>query len=351
MNLRIAQAAAALSVVAFSLWLASRKREGGGGSVEAGTAYGQEGSRPQSVTSSGLRGSQVPCAVPLPWRLEAVDPRFGMDVDEAREAVRDAGRLWEEAVGRRVFLEDRREGMPIRFVYDARQDRTRQLGAWEEELAAVDAALRDQQAEVQAMEAAYVRARGGYEEAVRALEARLAAHNDSVRLWNERGGAPARVHARLEAAGESLDAEAERMKGREEELEDERLRVQQARDRLEARVEARNRRAAALEDSFPAQAVEDGLYRETVQTRGDRIVSIVREIRIFRFDDPLGLRRILAHELGHALGLGHTEVPGALMTERYARSRILAGGAESAMIGKADLALLRARCPELVGGG
>ncbi|HZD04154.1 MAG TPA: hypothetical protein VE173_04525, partial [Longimicrobiales bacterium] len=160
----------------------------------------------------------MPCAVPLGWRIEALDPRFGVDLDEARQAVGAAAELWGRAVGRQLFVRDPVEGMPIRFVYDARQDRTRQLATLEERLSDADAGLEEGRSELEEMEVGYGSAHARYEEDVRALQGHLAAHNDSVRLWNERGGAPARVHARLEAAGGALEAEAERLKTRENEL-------------------------------------------------------------------------------------------------------------------------------------
>jgi predicted Zn-dependent protease len=45
-----------------------------------------------------------------------------------------------------------------------------------------------------------------------------------------------------------------------------------------------------------------------------------REIRVFGFRDRVDLVRILAHELGHALGLAHTEDAGAVMSAEQDRA-------------------------------
>ena len=57
---------------------------------------------------------------PLKWRMGAIDPRFGLDAGEAKQAVEQAIRLWESAAGRRLFAYDGSSGFPINLVYDYR---------------------------------------------------------------------------------------------------------------------------------------------------------------------------------------------------------------------------------------
>lgn len=63
-------------------------------------------------------GSSVPCTVRLGWRIADVDRRFGLTPSEARAAMMDAARLWETAVGRRLFPEDPGQGIPVAFEYE-----------------------------------------------------------------------------------------------------------------------------------------------------------------------------------------------------------------------------------------
>jgi predicted Zn-dependent protease len=72
-------------------------------------------------------------------------------------------------------------------------------------------------------------------------------------------------------------------------------------------------------------------------TREAGQVTARREIRVYRFDDDDDLRLVLAHELGHAMGLGHSELAGSIMSPEHRDG-------STTEVGRDDVLRLRRLC-------
>lgn len=333
---RLAHVSATLAVIGLLAWLLLATHRGTGQDLPPPGAGEPEGTERRSS------GSVVPCAVPLAWRVEAVDPRFGLAEAEARSAVEEAASLWESAVGRPLFRFDPAGGFPIRFIYDHRQARAEQMRRLEGQFGREAADLAARRKALEDLRERYAVEGTRLEERMRELERRIRSRNAAVRRWNESGGAPPEVVRELRAAEEGLQRERREIARKERQLELLRERLKGEAHDLGQRVEDHNRRVEALEREFPPGPVEAGTYREAFLEGRGSITSLRREIRVYRFSNRGELVRVLAHELGHALGLGHGGTPGSLMGEEHVGA--WAAGAE---VHGSDVASLRALCPEL----
>lgn len=235
-----------------------------------------------------------PCRSPLSWHLRDVDPRFGFSRAELLRAIDDAAAVWESAAGRQLFQRDT-TGMAVDLVYDARQqeletqrDRGAELGALESRVAAL-ASLLD------------------------------------------------RLRTRAETAREAYEADPSPER---------RAAYRSAIDRYNVAVDQHNRAVSRYNEALQAyraagdREVTAGNLRSQQRTLGGRVMRVDRELTVAVAGGHAELVAVLAHELGHALGLGHVADPNALMAASYRQHDV----SRPATLTPADQAALAERC-------
>ena len=291
----------------------------------------------------GASARAVVCEVPVLWRVDRIDPRFGLSEADAASAVRAAAFLWESALGRVLIFRESDEGIPIRFEYDERQEETRVRQARIAEVDAEARALEESAEDLELLRSRLESRRSIHLARLTAYRDRLATLEETVEFWNARGGAPAGEVERLR----QLQAEVDELRTSANAAADEVNGLVDALNRETGahnlRVDEANRRRAAIRNAYPVQIVQSGEYLESTRGIGPLTLSRDAEIRIYQFEDRDHLTLVIAHELGHALGLGHTGVEGTLM----AAESVGAAGMGPPDVTPGDVVALRELCPEL----
>ena len=250
--------------------------------------------------------AHAPCAIPVHYRLGETDPRFGFDRLAITAALVEALNLWQVLSDTVLFIESDQPGaMIISMPFDQRQA-----------LANTRSALR-----------------GDMERD----RAQLEGDEAMLRQWGER----------IEARRQALEKEAPQMTVDN---------VRRTVDDLQREIEAYNRRAADMQqrvadfrsrvarynEASSGGPVESGLYRYE-RTLG-------RRIEVFRAESYEELVRVLAHELGHALGIGHVDDAGAVMNPLlHHAGEVQPGRMQPVALAEADRRALLEVCGERLG--
>lgn len=241
------------------------------------------------------------CQVPVLYDIGTIDSRFNISEEEARAALADAESLWEDATGKNLFTYTKGASMLVNFVYDERQQNT------EEQHALVD--VLDRKAEMshsiranyETLIDSYEDLKEEYQVKVAAYEKRLARHNAEVQKWNEKGGAPEDTYEDLNETSSSLAKESAALNAQAKELNALAMQINQVGEKGNDAVQDYNNSVERFNDRYE---------QEDEFTQGDYTGD---SIQIYQYDDATELRRVLAHEFGHALSLEHVADVQAIM--------------------------------------
>ncbi len=237
----------------------------------------------------------------MSYDIGTIDSRFNISKDKLLKTTKEAETIWESGLGRQLFNYEPGASFKINMVFDERQSQTIQANQSKDVIQTTRAQYDSMVADYKTMAANYERELSQHNSAVTAFETKLRAYNQQVAEYNAQGGATPQEYQKLEQERRELEKEKAFLDAQIVQLN------QKAAD-LNAFGDKINALAAELNIDVDIHNQRFGEAREFDQ--GDYTRD---RINIYEFETISDLRLVLAHELGHALGLGHVENPKSIM--------------------------------------
>lgn len=279
----------------------------------------------QSDTDTSYRPVVSPCKVTMGYRIGRFDSNFGITQAAFIEEIEIASALWGNQLGKKLFAYNQNGPLTVNLIYDERQARTIDVNN-------IALEIQNSKDAAESLKNVYEKEKiiylGDGEQLTKdseAFKARYQVYTDKVTMYNKQGGAPHAIY-------EEMTRELEALKQLSKDLTTRRDVLVVYMETINAKVTKYNELVAYI-NSLIEKSNSLGAKKFTE----GRFVPSTNSIDIYQYNDLIKLRRVVTHELGHVLGINHTENIYSIM---YA-----VNSATTTELEPEDIAALHTVCP------
>ena len=284
----------------------------------------------QSMNSNDSARTTEPCEEPLTYQFGNIDSRYDISRKQLREVMNKVEALWATALDKKVLSYNDNGKVTIELVYSEDQERTDR----EQELSKQ---IREKKIETTVAEDKYNRLsskfktqRSKFQQLVSEYNSLIETYNELRKQWQDKE-IPEDVKKKMEQLKYKISQKEITVNNFQRDLEELRKKTNKQSRELNQLIDEQNKLINKYNSQFSKpEQFDQGRYLKN----GPEEV-----VRIFQFSNLSELKTVLAHEMGHALGLQHVENSQSVMHYMMGSQNIF-----NLSLTEQDIAALKERC-------
>ena len=271
-----------------------------------------------------------PCQEPLTYRLGDIDSRFGITQKEVVEIMDEVEQLWESAIDKDLINLSQDGQIALNLIYSEEQQLTDAERQFSDRINAKEQRASVVEREYKRLSDRYKKAEEDVQQTLNEYNSKIEAYNQLAKKWDGKE-ATSQIVARFKTLEREINTLEASLKRKKQSLESLRERTNAKTKQLNTLIKQHNNLIAEYNGRFSKpRKFDQGRFVKQGENQ---------EINIYQFGNRAQLKTVLAHEVGHALGLDHVNNPKSLMYHMMGNQNMA-----DLKLTKEDISALKKKC-------